>query len=773
LEAVADLGRQALSGVDTKALMDRAVLHVADVLKLKPSDVPELLALAGGPATLRDFRPSAPYHMSSTGKGRRWKGVYSQADVPFLQAIANILVAATRREAEVGNLKDSRDRLAAVLQEAGDGILVQDVQGSAVYMNAAFGRLAGLSGLAGAAAKDPLAAFEAEDTSGNALCVSDLPEQAAREGRRGPSVVAKSTDGRNEVWVQYQASPIFGRGGRVTHTVTTATDVTKAKHSEEAWRFLADATRTLAATMDHRQALERMAALAVPFLADYCLVDTLEPSGAVKRQVIAKTDEAATGLRRLEGFRAAPASSHLVMRALLSGTPHLHTTVSLAGGTEYAYGDHDLALIRELGISSAMVVPFAGRGIAGAVTFVSSERTRKYSETDLTLARELVRSCAMAVDNARLFQQAQEQQEALRAVLDSMTEGVLAVDLDMRIKQANAYASALLTRGGDRPEGKLCRDVLSLRQEDNGEPVDLAGLVGDCLTQGQALTLDALELENAQGAALPISLTVAPQRSFGKQSTGAVVLFRDMTRSRELDELRDRIISLLTHDLKTPLTHIKGYASSLVQADVQWEPDVQHEFLKTINREADRLSGLVNGILEVARAQQSLPLDLQRVPPAAVIERAVQAATTQLLERPTVVDIEEGLPEAAADPAQIERVLGNLLDNACKYSPGRTPVTIGARRQGSDVVFWVQDRGPGVAVGPQGSLFHGFARQSPEGPHGSGLGLSLCKAVVKAHGGRMWVSSEPGEGATFFFSLPTWPEPPRVSGSIREVAVER
>ncbi|MEO7717168.1 MAG: ATP-binding protein, partial [Capsulimonas sp.] len=252
----------------------------------------------------------------------------------------------------------------------------------------------------------------------------------------------------------------------------------------------------------------------------------------------------------------------------------------------------------------------------------------------------------------------------------------------------------------------------------------------------------------------------------------AVVIARDLlaqqaseaTALREADTLKDALVSLVSHELRTPLAAIKASVSGLLQPDAVWSHDARQEALIAIDSEADRLSGVVNNLLDLSRLEAGAWLprkdwcDLAEVAGTALDRLPASEASRVTL------DAEDDLPLASADYTQIALVLTNLLENAIKYTPPASPIqlTLKSSRDGSEpgVLATVRDFGAGLAPGEEGHLFERFYRGQTHqgGPiHGTGLGLALCQSIVLAHGGRIWASNAPaGEprGAVFSFFLP-------------------
>jgi PAS domain S-box-containing protein len=353
-------------------------------------------------------------------------------------------------------------------------------------------------------------------------------------------------------------------------------------------------------------------------------------------------------------------------------------------------------------------------------------------------------------DRLRAEEALRRSRERLSDVVHSMPEPVLVIDCDDRLVLCNSPALRLL--GAEDPIGTPLRQVLG----------------------AAPLSEEAIEalLRSAQGPGEPRPVSLGPPigRDFqvrasdltGADGTnGRVLVLEDVTELRELSDLKSEMVSLTSHELKTPITAVIGSAATLIEADGSLDLETRRELLDIVLYQAQRLSNIVTNLLDLSRLETGRRLDLQpkKVEVEPLIKRSVQAveaahATTGHEFR---IEIQPGAETATMDPARIEQVLINFLSNAAKYSePG--PVTIRVRPTGEGGSrFEVADHGRGIAPEEQCQVFERFRRVGGEDHRqksGHGLGLYLCKGLVEAHGGTIGVDSVPGQGSTFWFELP-------------------
>jgi signal transduction histidine kinase len=251
----------------------------------------------------------------------------------------------------------------------------------------------------------------------------------------------------------------------------------------------------------------------------------------------------------------------------------------------------------------------------------------------------------------------------------------------------------------------------------------------------------------------------APQRGPGGAFLGAIANVRDVTAQKREEELQNTFISVISHELKTPVSIIKGYAGTLAREDAHFSPEALREGLIVIEEEADRLARQINDLLDVSRvAAGGVRLDMSDFSLASLaadVVRGFAAPAAGALE--FELRFPDDMPPVHGDYERLRQVLSNLVSNAIKYSPEGGTVRIGARAEGERAIAYIADQGIGIAPEEQEQIFQRFYRvdnRLRRETQGSGLGLYLTRAIVEAHGGRIWVESQLGRGSRFLFTLP-------------------
>ncbi|MCK9375343.1 MAG: ATP-binding protein [Syntrophobacterales bacterium] len=342
------------------------------------------------------------------------------------------------------------------------------------------------------------------------------------------------------------------------------------------------------------------------------------------------------------------------------------------------------------------------------------------------------------------------QRQEQDAVLASMVEGVMAVDHQERIITLNQAGARLLGVDPDAARQRPIAEVV--RHPDLQNFVDLA-LASPRQVEGEIIFRDA-----APDRLLQIRGT--PLRDAQGNAFGALIVLNDVTRLRRLEQARRDFVANVSHELKTPITSIKGFVETLLDGAIQ-EPDNAVNFLNIIARHADRLNAIIDDLLSLSRIEQDS--DRGKIALAAghikeVLRKAVQACRERAAAKDIAIDLD--CPEELATEINaplLEQAVVNLIDNAVKYSPAGRPVRVEARVETGEVLILVKDQGSGIAPEHLSRLFERFYRVDPGRSRkvgGTGLGLAIVKHIAQAHGGYVTLQSAPGKGSTFFIHLP-------------------
>jgi PAS domain S-box-containing protein len=372
------------------------------------------------------------------------------------------------------------------------------------------------------------------------------------------------------------------------------------------------------------------------------------------------------------------------------------------------------------------------------------------------LLQSFANQAAIAVQNAQFYSQVTREKQRLDALLDSAADGILIMTPDHTIERCNPAFCRLWGEKVDDIQGLAHEDIIRWDRLAQGLPLEEAEAGGWPLTAHATLYVEG-DLVRPNGMPLAVGITYAPLLSGEGSLLNIIATVRDITHFREAEELKSVFISVISHELKTPVALIKGYVGTLRRDDANWEREIIQDSLAVIEEEADRLTDLIENLLDASRLQAGgISLNLTEVVFTVFIERLADKFRTQTDKHNIVVTFPPDFPVVVADEARLEQVLSNLLSNAIKYSPAGGEIRITGQVRPEHIIVCVQDEGPGIAPGDIPHIFDRFYRadSASRTTKGAGLGLYLTRAIVEAHNGRIWVDPRPEEGARICFSLP-------------------
>ncbi len=585
--------------------------------------------------------------LAQTQKGRRF-GVAEVDALSRFAELASITLHNARIHAlartELLERRLAEERLRAILAGIADGVTVQDPHGRLIYANDTAARLTGFSSaeaLLEASTSEVIRKFEITDEHGNPFPPERLPGRLALQGvESAETVLGFQILATAEVrWAAVRATPVSDGDGRIQFAVNVFRDITDQRRADVAQKFLADAGELLSSSLEYETTLRSVARLAVPRIADWCGIDILDEEGQVHRLAVEHIDPRRLELaRELQArFPTDPDSPHGVSGVLRSGRPEFYPEISDALLEAAARDAAHFRIIQQVGMRSAMIVPLLARGrTLGAITLVAAESGRRFSEQDLSLAEELARRAALAIDNARLYRE-----------------------------------------------------------------------------------------------------------------------------SRRALELRNQFLSIASHELKTPVTLLKGYAQLLQSQAKKMGAQSLLRPLEVVGRQVDRMISLIDDLLAVSRIESGrVELNLAPFDLGAMVDEVVSEILAGAPDITIRVERLAGDLRVMGDRARVQQVVTNLLMNAVKYSRDRREVGVRARHEGDQVLVDVTDYGIGIPREQQPHIFELYFRASnapTKNYSGLGLGLYISKTIVERHGGAIWVESAEGKGSTFHFSLPALP----------------
>ena len=381
-----------------------------------------------------------------------------------------------------------------------------------------------------------------------------------------------------------------------------------------------------------------------------------------------------------------------------------------------------------------------------ASLWVGAREAEAFDEARVNFLITLTTQAAVLVENSRLFEAAEGGRQRLAAILASTADAILVTDQEERLLLINpaaqevlgldalAYGRALVELG--LPEA--LSDAWRRPVEDSHTPA-------------------SVEIPLADGRTFYASL--APIKIGAGQMIGRVAVMRDITHFKELDEMKSDFVATVSHDLRAPLTFIRGYATMLMMVGELNEK--QHDYLERILEGIEQMSALISDLLNLRRIEAGVGIRQELCPLGLILVEAVDTMRARATSKGISLRLDptEGAPEVTGDRTLLRQALGNLVDNAIKYTSVGGEVRVGLQLSNSDqeVVVYIADDGVGIAPEDQPRLFEKFyrvKRRETGQVSGTGLGLALVKSIVERHGGRVWVESQLDTGSTFFVALP-------------------
>jgi K+-sensing histidine kinase KdpD len=415
----------------------------------------------------------------------------------------------------------------------------------------------------------------------------------------------------------------------------------------------------------------------------------------------------------------------------------------------------ELTYTASMGLLNGTALPLATHGQVIGVIFIFRSYQDLFTPNDRVILQSFADQAAIAVFNARLYGQVAYEKQRLDALLDSAADGILILNADLTIERVNDAFERMYGKTHDELVNLSHDKVICWVHPPQGPTLNESIASGWPLTPNATLYVEG-DLERPLPPSLPVGVTYAPLLSAEGKLRNVIVSVRDITHFRTADEIKSTFISIVSHELRTPVALIKGYASTLRRDDARWDKATISDSLAVIEDEADRLSKMIDDLLDASRLQAGgLSLNRADVSLPTLSKRVAERFMTQTNNHTILADFPEKFPIILADERRIEQVISNLVSNALKYaSKGEIRITGSVRPE--QVIVCVSDEGPGIDARDLPHIFDRFYRSTNavKQTKGAGLGLYLARAIVEAHGGHIWADPKPDSGARICFSLP-------------------
>ncbi len=422
-------------------------------------------------------------------------------------------------------------------------------------------------------------------------------------------------------------------------------------------------------------------------------------------------------------------------------------------------------------VQSILCVPIVVKGRTIGVIELLNKRTGHFTEEEAIRLTRMAATIGIALENARLFQQASTVRDRFEAIVNSTSDGILMADMRGVVVASNLVAARIFRRSRESLIGCRLDELIE-------ELLERSSVVAEPPWLNDGAPSRVLEIEVIDGPVRYLRHTILPVLDAGGMQIGRLALFENIEKERELARLREDYTGMLIHDLRAPLTAIMN-GIMMVQRGLGGPVSAQQqELLGIAHQGSQAMLEMVNTLLDISKLEQGqMPLNLAPLSPYAVVDEAIERLQVSAQQRQIALiqDLAVGLPLIEADREKIVRVLQNLIDNAVKFSPVGSEVIIGARyvsltaeasthpdlplalpalSAGDWLIYWVRDSGPGIPPQYHARIFEKFGQVRQHKVRGTGLGLTFCKLAVEAHRGQIWLQSREGEGSTFAFALP-------------------
>ena len=378
-----------------------------------------------------------------------------------------------------------------------------------------------------------------------------------------------------------------------------------------------------------------------------------------------------------------------------------------------------------------------------------------FSKNDRAILQSFADQAAIAVINAQLYTQVSREKSRLDALLEAAADGIIIMSADHKIEKCNQAFARILRKDVSEIEGSPHEEIFNWESLQQGSSLEEAELSGWPLTAKANLYVEG-DLKRPSGELIPVGITYAPLLSGDGKLINIIASIRDITHFREAEEIKSVFVSIVSHELKTPVALIKGYAGTLRRKDVSWDSEIVQDSLEVIEDEADRLTELIENLLDASRLQAGeFSLNLAEIRMDKLAQEMAERFQTQTDIHRIIIQFPDEFPVIVGDENRLEQVFYNLLSNAVKYSPDGGEILISGQIRSEQIIICIQDQGLGISQEDVPHIFDRFFRadEAAKNTQGAGLGLYLSRAIIEAHNGRIWIEPRPDTGTRVCFSI--------------------
>lgn len=551
-------------------------------------------------------------------------------------------------------------------------------------------------------------------------------------------------------WFLGRAIPFIDKEGEIYKWFGTCTDIHNNKTFVMAQEFLSETSKLLSSSINYKKNIQQVAELASQKLADWVLIE-ITNENSIEALAIANRDKKLQedAKQTIKKYPVQLNHFSLINKAISTGKIQLNNNIDSKFISKLQYNNDHSKILKDLKLSAAIAIPIiANLKVFGAILLLFSDNRKKISKKDIDIFKDLASRISLTIENARLFEEIKIKEMQFNALYDSNIIGMIYKTPDHEIYQANeAFLNMIgYPKEWYRNHNLNSEDVTPQKYR----RIDRAK-IKEAHKKGVASPWEK-EFIKYDGTLVPVIVGAV---RLDKRRKTVLLFVLDITERKKLDERKDEFISIASHELKTPLTSLKGYLEILERLTANSNNSKVIDIVSKSNTHIEKINSLLSELLDVSRIQSGkLQLNISKFDIVDLIKNNIQIV--QPLTNHIISLTGEKSVQISGDKQRLEQVLTNLITNAIKYSPDADKIIINVEKKKNYIKISVQDFGIGIQKQNIKKLFKRFYRieSSANKFSGLGIGLYISAEIVSRHKGGINVESEYGKGSTFYFTLP-------------------